>query len=193
MLVHTLLSAVGKAGFGCEAIVKVGPLQLKPGVVPTEVMREMRATAVVALSLLQAVAPGPVPSSPSGGDWLALTVHASGSTRHEYVVPASTLTAFKSLREIHISTRGPRPTACGIPPGWQARVARVRGSVWKCKWRTEWTRGGGTPPAPAPVEGFALCFERDPPQSWCDLVEQWDAGFVSVSGPDAVPIVHLER
>ena len=32
VLGHTLLSAVGKAGFGCDALVKGGPLQLKPSV-----------------------------------------------------------------------------------------------------------------------------------------------------------------
>ncbi len=31
-LVHTLLSAVGQAGFGAETLVQVGPLQLKPSV-----------------------------------------------------------------------------------------------------------------------------------------------------------------
>ena len=32
VLVHTLLSAAGRAGVGCEALVKGGPLQLKPSV-----------------------------------------------------------------------------------------------------------------------------------------------------------------
>ena len=40
VLVHTLLSAAGQAGFGCEALVKVGPLQLKPSVMPTCERRE---------------------------------------------------------------------------------------------------------------------------------------------------------
>ena len=41
---HTLLSAVGQAGFSCEALVKVGPLQLKPSVELNRFAVELRGS-----------------------------------------------------------------------------------------------------------------------------------------------------